>query len=79
MLQRDASLSAKCDDLESRARRNNVRIYGVKEDEDTHGDMLSFINDVIRTSLSLPEEPNLNIVRAHRSLEAVDQTKLNCE
>ena len=68
LLQRDASLSAKCDDLESRARRNNVRIYGVREDEDTHGDMLSFIKDLIRTSLSLPEEPSLNIVRAHRSL-----------
>lgn len=68
LLQRDASLSAKCDDLESRARRNNVRIYGVKEDEDTHGDMLTFITDLIRTSLSLPEEPGLNIVRAHRSL-----------
>uniref|UniRef100_A0AAY5L6A1 Myosin tail domain-containing protein n=1 Tax=Esox lucius TaxID=8010 RepID=A0AAY5L6A1_ESOLU len=27
LLQRDASLSAKCEDLESRARRNNVRIY----------------------------------------------------
>ncbi len=31
LLHRDAKLSAKCEDLESRARRNNLRIYGVKE------------------------------------------------
>ena len=68
LLQRDASLSAKCEDLESRARRNNVRIYGVKEDEETNKDMLSFVNDLIRTSLTLPEELNLNVERAHRSL-----------
>lgn len=66
-LQRDASLSAKCEDLESRARRNNVRIYGVKEDEETNKDMLSFMTELIRTSLSLPEELDLN-VRAHCSL-----------
>jgi len=68
LLLRDASLSAKCEDLESRARRNNVRIYGVKEDEETNKDMLSFVNDLIRTSLTLPEELKLNIERAHRSL-----------
>lgn len=68
LLQREAILSAKCEDLESRARRNNVRIYGVKEDEETNKDMLRFINDIIRTSLTLPEELKLNIERAHRSL-----------
>lgn len=68
LLQRDASLSAKCEDLESRTRRNNVRIYGVKEDEETNKDMLSFITELIRTSLTLPEELDLNVVRAHRSL-----------
>lgn len=66
LLQRDASLSAKCED--SRARRNNVRIYAVKEDEETNKDMLSFVMDLIRTSLTIPEELNLNVVRAHRSL-----------
>lgn len=67
LLQRDANLSAKCEDLESRARRNNLRIYGIKEGEEK-GDMLGFISSLIHTSLALPEELNLNIVRAHRSL-----------
>ena len=64
----DASLSAKSDDIESRARRNNVRIYGVREGEESNKDMLSFTNDLIRSSLTLPKELNLNVVRAHRSL-----------
>lgn len=29
LFQREAKLSAKCEDLESRARRNNLRIYGI--------------------------------------------------
>lgn len=68
LLQKDAGLSAKREDLESRARRNNVRIYGVKEDEETNKDMLSFITELIRTSLTLPEELDLNVVRAQRPL-----------
>lgn len=67
LLHREANLTAKCEDQESRARRNNLRVYGIREgDEKT--DMLGFINDVIRTSLSLSEELELNIERAHRSL-----------
>uniref|UniRef100_A0A3B3XAJ7 L1 transposable element RRM domain-containing protein n=1 Tax=Poecilia mexicana TaxID=48701 RepID=A0A3B3XAJ7_9TELE len=53
MLQREANLSAKCEDLESRSRRNNLRIYGIPEEE--KNDMISF-------------DMNLNIERAHRSL-----------
>uniref|UniRef100_A0A672Y8S3 L1 transposable element RRM domain-containing protein n=1 Tax=Sphaeramia orbicularis TaxID=375764 RepID=A0A672Y8S3_9TELE len=68
LLYRDASISAKCEDLESRARRNNLRIYGVKEDEENNSNMIDFISDLIRTSLTLPGDLNLNIVRAHRSL-----------
>ena len=67
LLQRDASLMAKCVDLESRARRNNLRVYGVTEDNENN-DMLSYISNLIRTSLTLPEDLNLNIVRAHQSL-----------
>lgn len=68
LLHREASMAAKCEDLESRARRNNLRIYGVKEDEEINSNMLDFISDLIRTSLALPGDLNLNIVRAHRSL-----------
>lgn len=68
LLHREASVAAKCEDLESRARRNNLRIYGVKEDEENNSNMLEFISDLIRTSLMLSADMNLNIVRAHRSL-----------
>ncbi|KAK5866986.1 hypothetical protein PBY51_011512 [Eleginops maclovinus] len=68
LLHREASVTAKCEDLESRARRKNLRIYGVKEDEGNDNNMLDFISDLIRTSLALPEDLNLNIERAHRSL-----------
>lgn len=70
LLHREASLAAKCEDLESRARRSNLRIYGVKEDEEKGSNMLDFISDTIRTSLQMPADFNLNIVRAHRSLTA---------
>lgn len=68
LLHREANMAAKCEDLESRARRNNLRIYGVKEDEENNSNMLDFVSDLIRTSLALPGGQDLNIVRAHRSL-----------
>lgn len=67
LLQREAKLSAKCDDLESRARRNNLRIYGVKEGEERN-DMAKFVTDFLRTSFDLTEETDLCVERAHRAL-----------
>ncbi|KAL2094209.1 hypothetical protein ACEWY4_008928 [Coilia grayii] len=67
LLHREANLTAKCEDLEARTRRNNLRIYGIPEGEEKN-DMLGFISNVIRTSLALPEELHLIIERAHRSL-----------
>ena len=55
LLQKEAKLSAKCEDLESRAKRNNLRIYGVKEGEESN-DMIKFISNLMRTSLELPED-----------------------
>uniref|UniRef100_A0A3B5M1A6 L1 transposable element RRM domain-containing protein n=1 Tax=Xiphophorus couchianus TaxID=32473 RepID=A0A3B5M1A6_9TELE len=46
MLQREANLSAKCEDLKSRARHNNLRTYGVPEGEEKNN-MISFITDLI--------------------------------
>lgn len=67
LLQKEAKLSAKCEDLESRARRNNLRIYGVKEGEEKN-DMIKFISNLMRSSLELPEDFDLCLERAHRSL-----------
>lgn len=67
MLQREAKLSAKCEDLESRARRNNIRIYGIPEGEEKKG-MITFVTNLMRTSLKLPQDMDLCVERAHRSL-----------
>lgn len=67
LLHREANLTAKCEDIESRARRNNLRIYGIKEGEEKN-DMIPFITGLIRTSLKLPDDMDLGIERAHRSL-----------
>lgn len=67
LLQREEKLTTKCEELASRARRNNVRIYGTKEGEEKNG-MISLITGMLRTSLNLPLELELSIERAHRSL-----------
>lgn len=67
LLHQEAKLSAKCEEYESRSRRNNVRIYGIKEGEEKN-DMIPFITGMIRTSFKLPEDMDLGIERAHRSL-----------
>ncbi|KAK7901502.1 hypothetical protein WMY93_018271 [Mugilogobius chulae] len=67
MLQREAKLSTKCEDLESRARRNNLRVYGIREGEEKN-DMIHFITGMIRTALKLPDNLDLGVERAHRSL-----------
>uniref|UniRef100_A0A3Q3FYM6 L1 transposable element RRM domain-containing protein n=1 Tax=Kryptolebias marmoratus TaxID=37003 RepID=A0A3Q3FYM6_KRYMA len=65
----EANLSAKCKDLESRVKRNNLRIYGIPEGEEKN-DMISFVIDLMRTSLKLPQDMDLCVERAHRSLNA---------
>lgn len=67
LLHREAKLTARCEDLESRARRNNLRIFGVKEGEEKDK-MVSYINKLLRASLDLPEGLDLCVERAHRSL-----------
>lgn len=67
LLQREAKLFAKCEDRESKARRNNLRKYGVKEGEEMN-DTIKFISNLMRTSLELPDDLDLYVARAHRSL-----------
>ena len=67
LLQKEAKLSAKCEDLESRARRNNLLIYGVKDGEEMN-DMIKFISNLIGTSLELPQDLDLCLERGHRLL-----------
>ena len=60
---------AKLTDLEGRSRRDNVRIYGVKEGaEDGTTSMTAFVEELLMRGLELPPSTALNIERAHSVL-----------
>lgn len=65
-LREQKALQDKLTDLESRSRRNNLRIYGVTEGEEGES-VAKFIQDLLRRELHLPEDFNFRIQRAHRS------------
>lgn len=62
-LKRQRSLQDKLTDLESRSRRNNIRIFGVDEREKP-ASMTQFVGDFLKRELQLSIE--LKIQRAHR-------------
>ena len=56
-------------DQEGRARRENIRIHGVKEGaEDSAGSMIDFTEALLREKLELPTSLHFQIERAHRAL-----------
>lgn len=57
----------KMNDLESRGRRNNLRIYGVAEGEEGSS-MISFVENLLRNEKLIQERADPQIQRAHRSL-----------
>lgn len=57
-------LEEKCEGLESRSRRNNLRIYSVPEKIEG-SNMVEFIEKLIREQLNIREE--IHIERAHRA------------
>lgn len=67
-LDQQRALQSKLTDLESRSRRNNIRIFGVAEGEEGENSVPEFIESLLRSKLPIPEELNLKIQRAHRSL-----------
>lgn len=70
MLRKQRRLEAHCEDIENRSRRSNLRIYRVKEGAEGGENMIDFIARLLKTALKLPEEEDLGIERAHRSLAA---------
>lgn len=66
-LKQQKALQAKLTDLESRSRRNNLRIYGVSEDAEGES-VPNFVQELLKSELHLPEDVNLKIQKAHRSL-----------
>lgn len=69
LLHQEAKLAAKCEDLDSRTRRNNIRIHGIPEGSEKN-DMIGFVTDFIHSSLQIPDDTDIRIERAHRSLTA---------
>lgn len=67
LIQRHASLEARLIDQEARARRDNLRIYGIPEGKES-ADMAGFLDNLLKTSLDFPRDGDLKIERAHRAL-----------
>jgi len=64
LMRKQKFLEEKCEGLEGRSRRNNLRIYSVPEK--TEGsNMMEFIEKLIREQLNIREE--IHIERAHRA------------
>lgn len=76
LLETQASLERRVIDQEGRARRENLRIYGILEGKEG-SDMITFIDNLLKTALGLPNDQPLGIERAHRALtgKSSDQTK----
>ena len=69
LLQREAELVERCEDLQNRARRQNLRLYQVPEGSEGR-DMVAFIKKLLPTVLTdlLLKEDDIRIDRAHRAL-----------
>lgn len=66
-LEQQRKLQEKLTDLEGRTRRNNVRIWGLKEG--IEGDSVQeYVDKLIHTELGVAEDVKLEIQRAHRAL-----------
>ncbi|KAK7919464.1 hypothetical protein WMY93_010748 [Mugilogobius chulae] len=66
-LKEQKKLAEKLDDLESRSRRNNLRIYGVPEGEEGNS-VINFVENLLRTEKLVSDGTSTQIQRAHRSL-----------
>lgn len=69
LVKRDAEMTAKCEDLQNRLRRNNIRIYQVPEGSEGK-DVKEFVKELLLNTLKVSSEVDMKIERAHRSLTA---------
>ncbi|KAE8296853.1 hypothetical protein D5F01_LYC05622 [Larimichthys crocea] len=67
VVKENTEMRGKIVDLESRSRRNNIRIYGVPEEKEG-GSVIEFVNELFKRHLALPEGLELRVQRAHRAL-----------
>lgn len=66
ILKQQKVLQHKLNDLESRSRRNNIRIFGVAEGEEGEHSVSEFAETLIQNELPVPTDMELKIQRAHR-------------
>lgn len=60
LFQHEKQLTAVCDDLQNRLRRNNLRLFQIPERSE-HGDMVAFVKALLPKVLTLPyQEHGLN-------------------
>lgn len=62
LLQQTAKLSVKCDDFESRLRRNNIRIHGIPEGAEKD-DTIGFVTGLIKSKIQSTEDMEIRIER----------------
>ncbi|KAE8297830.1 hypothetical protein D5F01_LYC02301 [Larimichthys crocea] len=67
VVKENTEMRGKVVDLESRSRRNNIRIYGVPEEKEGRS-VIEFVNELFKHHLALPEGLELRVQRAHRAL-----------
>ena len=60
-------MEAKVIDREGRARRDNIRIYGISKEAEGNN-ISSFLETLLRDPLDFPHDMELKIERAHRGL-----------
>lgn len=71
-LEQQIRLQEKLTDLEGRSRRNNIRIWGLKEG--LEGDSVSeYVDKLIHKELGMSDDVKLEIQRAHRALAPKSQ------
>lgn len=69
MLKLQAQMEAKITDQESRSRRENIRIYGIpEEDEKEYPSIIEFVEKLLSDNLDISDIASLQIERAHRAL-----------
>lgn len=68
MLKAQTQTENKLIDQEARARRNNLRIFNVPENEEQGSPMIVFVEKLLREKLNIPDSLELHIETAHRAL-----------
>lgn len=69
LTERQVGLEVRLDEQEGRARRDNLRIYGIAEDKEGT-DMVRFLDNMLKTALGFSNDLSLGVERAHRTLTA---------